>query len=63
MVYFFYIETRYTPLEEIAKYFDGENALVGGTVGTEKGKILTAEMGGFDSDMDKKTPQVEHRET
>lgn len=24
MVYFFYIETRYTPLEEIAKHFDGE---------------------------------------
>lgn len=24
VVYFFYIETRYTPLEEIAKHFDGE---------------------------------------
>jgi hypothetical protein len=25
VVWFFYIETRNTPLEEIAKYFDGEN--------------------------------------
>lgn len=24
VVYFFYIETRYTPLEEIAKHFDGD---------------------------------------
>lgn len=24
VVYIFYIETRYTPLEEIAKHFDGE---------------------------------------
>jgi len=27
-VYFFFVETRYTPLEEIAKYFDGEDAQV-----------------------------------
>jgi sugar porter (SP) family MFS transporter len=39
-VYFFYIETRNTPLEEIAKHFDGEAALVGGAVATEKGRIL-----------------------
>ncbi|CZT18155.1 related to hexose transporter protein [Ramularia collo-cygni] len=62
VVYFYYIETRYTPLEEIAKYFDGQDALVGGAVATEKGKILSAEMGGVDHDMDRKNPEVEHRE-
>jgi hypothetical protein len=25
VIYFFLVETRYTPLEEIAKYFDGED--------------------------------------
>ncbi|KAH7127136.1 MFS transporter [Dendryphion nanum] len=39
-VYFFYIETKNTPLEEIAKHFDGNAALVGGQAGTEKGRIL-----------------------
>ncbi|KAF8464659.1 general substrate transporter [Kalaharituber pfeilii] len=28
VVYFFFIETRYTPLEEIAKYFDGDEAAI-----------------------------------
>lgn len=40
VVWFFYIETRNTPLEEIAKYFDGENAIVGGVAGTEKAREL-----------------------
>jgi hypothetical protein len=35
-VYFFYIETRNTPLEEIAKHFDGEQAVLGGSAATEK---------------------------
>jgi hypothetical protein len=43
-VYFFYIETRNTPLEEIAKHFDGDAALVGGAVATEKGRILETEI-------------------
>jgi hypothetical protein len=43
-VYFFYIETKNTPLEEIAKHFDGDAALVGGTAGTEKGRIIEAEI-------------------
>jgi hypothetical protein len=30
VVYVFYIETRNTPLEEIAKHFDGNDALIGG---------------------------------
>ncbi|KAL5359028.1 general substrate transporter [Aspergillus floccosus] len=40
VVWFFYIETRNTPLEEIAKYFDGENAIVGGVAATEKAREL-----------------------
>ncbi|RVD82109.1 uncharacterized protein DFL_006543 [Arthrobotrys flagrans] len=40
VVYFFFIETRYTPLEEIAKYFDGEDAKVGGDGATGHGKEL-----------------------
>lgn len=39
-VWFFYIETRNTPLEEIAKYFDGASAMIGGAAGTDKAKEL-----------------------
>ncbi|KAK4617257.1 Lactose permease [Fulvia fulva] len=64
VVYFFYIETRYTPLEEIAKHFDGDDAIVGGAVATEKGKVLAAEVGGLDTiDLgEKNRVEVEHRE-
>ncbi|KAF2429937.1 hypothetical protein EJ08DRAFT_697961 [Tothia fuscella] len=34
VVWKFYIETRNTPLEEIAKHFDGQDALVGGAAAT-----------------------------
>ncbi|OQO08961.1 hypothetical protein B0A48_05851 [Cryoendolithus antarcticus] len=55
IVYWFYIETRYTPLEEIAKHFDGDNALVGGAAANQKSKELAAEMGGLDTvDMSEK---------
>ncbi|RAH75295.1 hexose transporter protein [Aspergillus aculeatinus CBS 121060] len=37
VVWFFYIETRNTPLEEIAKHFDGDQAVVGGVAGVGKG--------------------------
>ncbi|KAF2870055.1 putative transporter [Massariosphaeria phaeospora] len=43
-VYFFYIETRNTPLEEICKHFDGDAALFGGSNATEKGRILQNEI-------------------
>ncbi|KAF2192874.1 MFS transporter [Zopfia rhizophila CBS 207.26] len=43
-VYFFYIETCNTPLEEIAKHFDGDAALIGGFAATEKGRILEQEI-------------------
>lgn len=36
VVWKFYIETKETPLEEIARYFDGEGALIGGAAATEK---------------------------
>ncbi|PPJ59036.1 hypothetical protein CBER1_01670 [Cercospora berteroae] len=63
VVYFFYIETRYTPLEEIAKHFDGDAAVVGGAATTEKGRILAAEMGGLDTVGHGKTSyEVEHKE-
>jgi len=38
VVYFFFVETRYTPLEEIAKYFDGDEARVGGEAATTLAK-------------------------
>jgi hypothetical protein len=43
-VFMFYIETKNTPLEEIAKHFDGEAALVGGEAATEKGQIIENEI-------------------
>jgi len=45
VVYFFYVETRNTPLEEIAKHFDGDDALLGGGAATHKGLSLATEMG------------------
>jgi hypothetical protein len=39
-VYYFYIETKSTPLEEIAKHFDGDAAVVGGDAGTEKARQM-----------------------
>lgn len=45
IIYFFIVETRYTPLEEIAKYFDGEDAVDVGEVANadlkERGINLT----------------------
>lgn len=37
IIYFFIVETRYTPLEEVAKFFDGEDAV-------DVGEIANAEM-------------------
>lgn len=45
VVYFFYVETRNTPLEEIAKHFDGDDALLGGAAATEKGLSLATDLG------------------
>lgn len=40
VVWKFYIETKETPLEEIVKYFDGDNAIIGGASATEKSRQL-----------------------
>lgn len=42
VVWKFFIETKNTPLEEIAKYFDGDAAMVGGDVATDKARHLAA---------------------
>ncbi|KAL2215456.1 putative transporter [Thermoascus aurantiacus ATCC 26904] len=42
VVWWFYIETRNTPLEEIARHFDGDAAIIGGLGGTEKGRQMAA---------------------
>lgn len=57
IVYFFYIETMNTPLEEIVKYFDGEEALLGGDVATEKGRQMLVEEG-----IEKTPARTEHHE-
>ncbi|KAJ4387543.1 hypothetical protein N0V93_008138 [Gnomoniopsis smithogilvyi] len=43
VVWKFFIETKNTPLEEIAKYFDGESALVGGEAATAKARHLAGD--------------------
>lgn len=45
VVWFFYVETRNTPLEEMAKHFDGADAVIGGAAATEKGLQLAREAG------------------
>lgn len=44
IVWKFYIETRNTPLEEIATHFDGESAILGGTAASEKSRQLAEEI-------------------
>ncbi|KUJ22335.1 MFS sugar transporter-like protein [Mollisia scopiformis] len=44
IVWKFYIETRNTPLEEIAKHFDGDSAIVGGNAANEKSRQLAADL-------------------
>lgn len=36
IVYFFFVETKNIPLEEIVKIFDGEQAILGGAAASEK---------------------------
>ncbi|ERS95199.1 hexose transporter protein [Sporothrix schenckii 1099-18] len=43
VVYFFYIETKNTPLEEIVKHFDGDTAVYGGDDATAKARHLAGE--------------------
>ncbi|BCS28371.1 uncharacterized protein APUU_61419A [Aspergillus puulaauensis] len=50
VVWKFYIETRNTPLEEIAKYFDGDEAIIGGQAATEKVVELVSAQHGEESE-------------
>ena len=43
VVWKYYIETKQTPLEEIARFFDGDAAIIGGAVANEKSRVLAAE--------------------
>jgi hypothetical protein len=64
VVWKWFIETKNTALEEIAKFFDGENAMIGGGAATLKARQLQGE------DIDvalptdtSKGPIVEHAST
>jgi hypothetical protein len=59
VVWKYYIETRNTPLEEIAKHFDGDDALVGGATGLPLDEI---EHEGIRSGDDKKRADVTYSE-
>lgn len=49
IIYFFLVETRYTPLEEIAKYFDGDDVVDVGELANAEAK----EAGVIDNEKDK----------
>lgn len=53
VVWKYYIETKETPLEEIVKYFDGENAIIGGAAGTVKTRLIV----GQDEDHSSRDPE------
>ncbi|KAK2776547.1 hypothetical protein FQN52_003444 [Onygenales sp. PD_12] len=60
IVWYFYIETKNTALEEIVKYFDGDTALLGGDLATEKSRQLATTLGPDESaDSEKATSGVE----
>ncbi|CAG8951282.1 hypothetical protein HYFRA_00008031 [Hymenoscyphus fraxineus] len=59
VVWKFYLETRNTPLEEIAKHFDGEGAIIGGAAANNKSRQIAEEIdrvGGTIVDKDEKEP-------
>ena len=62
VVWKFYIETRNTPLEEIAKHFDGDAALIGGAAATEKGRVIAEALPDDHSSTEAKEMGIEHRE-
>lgn len=59
VVYTFFIETRNTPLEEIVKYFDGDAALLGGDLATEKARHYLVEEGSDDNKTTTVTEQTD----
>ena len=64
IVYLFFVETRNTPLEEIARHFDGDQAVIGGSAATDKARTLAGEMGLestiMASDEKRGSAQIEH---
>lgn len=61
VVWKWFIETKNTPLEEIAKYFDGDAAMVGGDAATEKARHLAGDDDGVDvSETKGEVPVVAH---
>lgn len=69
IVWLYYIETSNTPLEEIVKHFDGEGALLGGAIATDKGRHLVEQIEGYSNaggeagvhgtnHIDEKSPQI-----
>lgn len=58
IVYTFYVETRNTPLEEIVKYFDGSDALLGGDLATEKARQVLVEETGNDRELPVSSKEV-----
>jgi hypothetical protein len=59
VVWKFYIETRNTPLEEIAKHFDGNEALIGGAAGLPLDELEHEDTAGRN---DQKEAAVSHLE-
>ena len=43
VVWKFYIETKETPLEEIVRHFDGDDALIGGAAASAKARFLSGQ--------------------
>ena len=62
VVYWYYIETRNTPLEEIVKYFDGETALLGGDLATDKARYHLEDEAAAHEDQEKTGAVTAHEE-
>ena len=57
-IYFFVVETRYVPMEEIAKYFDGEQHDVVGITQAETKGVMAEEGHAVEVENKKPTPEV-----
>ena len=60
VVWKYFIETKNTPLEEIAKYFDGENAMIGGGAASAKARALQGDDDVVVPTDTKEVPVTEH---
>ncbi|KAL7937575.1 general substrate transporter [Trichoderma chlorosporum] len=62
VVYFLWVETKNTPLEEIAKYFDGEEAKVGGGASTGASAAVLSQMRAKNADFEEEVTHIETQE-